>query len=550
MFWIGYHNFLYPKLGEFEIISVKEDNDNLVVEVTPCHNAIEYVVKVYKEKEEIYEIISTNELINLPNLTAGYNDELTFKVYAKNKNGEEIKNKNEFLYLYKDATLEKEKDHLLSGTRDLSLYVLGFDKEKDYSVELFFDNSLIYKEKVKNADIVIPYDVVEGYSGRITANLRNQNGRVTSSFNFYLNTPIVGKINISSPQSEYTTRWDDIRVLFDGGENANHFFVKLYTSEGLDSYFEVQKKGNAVVIPADRLKEDTRYTLELEAVYEDFYEISESDQINVKVLKKEATQAVYVSHNPTFIKSGTPVILSTITDDAKIYYTTDGSIPNTESNLYKNPIIITEDTVITAIAISKNRYDSVLQTYNFHVEEKTPVIYLSPSNQDQNYGVQSLGYKTEMEIMNRVADVVERELKSVEFIVYRNNPNGNIDVWVNESNRVSADFHFAIHSNASARRTARGPEIHIDNEYSLSFSIASNIYENLWEIYDGNENYEYHRGIKYARGSLGEANDRFLPCSSLIEVAFHDEYNDAAWVMNNIENIGKNIASSIISYYN
>ena len=104
--------------------------------------------------------------------------------------------------------------------------------------------------------------------------------------------------------------------------------------------------------------------------------------------------------------------------------------------------------------------------------------------------------------------------------------------------------------NASSHHTARGIEIYVDNETSLAFSIASNIYENLWSIYDGNDNYSYHRGVKFARGSLGEANDLFVPCGSLIEIAYHDEYNDALWVMNNIEAIGENLANSIISYYN
>ncbi len=550
MFWIGYHNFLYPKLGEFEILSLKDSGPALELTISPCHNAVEYVTKIYKDKEKIYEIISTDEVIHIKDFEAEYNDELKIEVYAKNKNGEEKKNKNEFLYLYKEATFEKEKDHLLSGTRDLSLYILGFEKAKEYTLELYYNNLLLYKEKVTEEDIIIPYDKVEGYSGRVTAQLKNQSSRIISSFNFYLNTPIVGKVDIKNPQSGFSTRWNDIKIEFAGGENANHFYANLYTNEGLERRFEVQKKDGSVTITADHLKEETEYTLELEAIYEDFREISEKASVQIKVGKKEATQAVYVSHNPTFIKSGTEVTLTTITEDAKIYYTLDGSIPTTASMVYKKPIKITEDVVLTTLATSKNRYDSVLETYTFHVGEKTPVIYLSPSNQDQNYGIQSLGYTTEMAIMNKIADVVGRELTTAGFIVHRNNPNGNIDIWLNESRRNGSDFHFAIHSNASARKTARGPEIHIDNETSLAYSIASNIYENLWEIYDGNQNYEYHRGIKYARGSLGEASDANHPCSSLIEVAFHDEYNDAFWVMNNIENIGKNIASSIISYYN
>ena len=85
---------------------------------------------------------------------------------------------------------------------------------------------------------------------------------------------------------------------------------------------------------------------------------------------------------------------------------------------------------------------------------------------------------------------------------------------------------------------------------SPSFAIASNIYENLWQIYDGKDNKDYKRGIKYARGSLGEANDDFVRCGSLIEIAYHDEEHDALWVVNHVREIGENLAQTIISYYN
>ena len=155
-----------------------------------------------------------------------------------------------------------------------------------------------------------------------------------------------------------------------------------------------------------------------------------------------------------------------------------------------------------------------------------------------------------MEIMNKIADVVQQNLTEKGVIVYRNVPSAGINAWNAESNYVKADFHLAIHSNASGTRLARGIEIYVDKETSKALSIASVIYENLWQIYDGNDNPLYDRGIKYARGSLGEVNEDFLPCGSLIEVAYHDQYDDALWIMQNIENIGNNIANSIYSYYN
>lgn len=152
--------------------------------------------------------------------------------------------------------------------------------------------------------------------------------------------------------------------------------------------------------------------------------------------------------------------------------------------------------------------------------------------------------------MNRIGDTVVNTLKINGVTVYRNNSSGDINAWNNVSNAVNADFHLAIHSNASGTHLARGPEIFVDDETSLALSIASNIYDNLWAIYPGNSIQSYHRGVKYARGSLGEVNKEYLPCGALIEVAYHDNVDDATWIMQNIDKIGQNIANSILTYYN
>ena len=155
-----------------------------------------------------------------------------------------------------------------------------------------------------------------------------------------------------------------------------------------------------------------------------------------------------------------------------------------------------------------------------------------------------------MKEMNKIADVVERVLKQNGVTVYRNRSSGNINLWLSESNYVKSDLHLAIHSNASGRGTARGIEIYVDKETSPALSIATNIYQNLYQIYPGKYTPYTDRGVKYAVGSLGEANDDFIPCGTLIEVAYHDNEEDARWIVENREDIGNNIATSIINYYN
>lgn len=549
-FWIGYQNYLYPQLSDFAILGVEDEGSFLVLNVEESHNAREYVVKIMKNKEVIYTTSSETNYIVLENFSADYNDVLEISAIAYNKNKEKKESRNTYQYLYQDASFFKERDHYVASQKDLNLSILGYDYGNDYDLELYYNKNKIYESKVSSENILVAKEAVEGYSGRITAYLKNQNNRIISMFNFYLNTPVVGKLFITSPANDFRTRWNDINVSFKGGENANHFFANLYVDHNLVTRIELENIFNSVTIPASLLQENTNYSLILEAVYEDYTEIAETANLDFSIARHETTNPVYVSHNPSFIKSGTKVALQSMTDNAIIYYTTDGSEPTTDSLIYKEPITIMENTTIKTFAYTKHRYNSPTNTYLFQIQDKDLVVYLSPSNQDGNYGVSSTGFTTEMAIMNKIADVVEKNLKANGVKVYRNYPSGDINQWTSQSNAYKADFHLAIHSNASGHHTARGIEIYVDDEVSPALSIASTIYDNLWRIYSGNDNYLNHRGVKYARGSLGEVNKNYLPCGALIEVAYHDQYDDALWIMENIDKIGQNIANSIISYYN
>jgi N-acetylmuramoyl-L-alanine amidase len=283
-------------------------------------------------------------------------------------------------------------------------------------------------------------------------------------------------------------------------------------------------------------------------MYKDYSELSKTDKVLINVLEKETVSPVYVNYNFTNIKKGSLVTLSSNTKDATIYYTTDGSTPNTNSTIYQYPIKINEDVTIKAIAIRKNMYNSEINTYNFHVGEKKLVVYLSPSNQNSNYGAKNSGFSTEKTMMNKITDILQSYLEENGVKVYRNNPNTDINTWLSESNSVKSDLHLAIHSNGSESHNAYGIEMYVDNASSKSLSIANKIYNNLYKIYPYKDNYS-NRGVKYSEKSLGEANDSFISCGTLIEIAYHDNYNDAKWIADNLNEIAKNIGDSILEYY-
>ena len=67
------------------------------------------------------------------------------------------------------------------------------------------------------------------------------------------------------------------------------------------------------------------------------------------------------------VEYGTEVTLSTDTEGASIYYTTDGSLPTKDSILYTKAIVIEKDMTIKAIALREDYADSAVATYVYTV---------------------------------------------------------------------------------------------------------------------------------------------------------------------------------------
>lgn len=72
----------------------------------------------------------------------------------------------------------------------------------------------------------------------------------------------------------------------------------------------------------------------------------------------------FISASQTFRQQQLSIAMNCADPAAKIYYTTDGSTPNTRSNIYSNPLNIVTTTTVKAIAI-KNGVSSFINTGTF-----------------------------------------------------------------------------------------------------------------------------------------------------------------------------------------
>lgn len=167
----------------------------------------------------------------------------------------------------------------------------------------------------------------------------------------------------------------------------------------------------------------------------------------------------------------------------------------------------------------------------------TKSIYLSPSMQENNIGV--AGYGTEEFRMNQVSDVVERILKRHGITVYRNKPDWTLQKVAQDSNSKKPNLHFAIHSNAGGGRSG---EIYAYAPGGEGEKAARAIYSELEPITPSAD-----RGVKFWP-ELYELRKTSAP-AVLVEIAFHDNEDDAKWIIANIEKIGAALAKGVLKYF-
>lgn len=476
-----------------------------------------------------------------------FNEAYKIVVIAFDKDGNKKSIKKPYTFLWNELTFSENNFVLMDNNNDYKVEFVGDYKLKNYKLNIFKDNVLektvnIDKENytIKNSDFK---DKACTYTLEIV-----EDSVVLSTLNIYnLKSPITD-IFITSPANGDMMDYDDITVSFNGGNNATNYLLELYNKDTLVRRKEI--KNNTVILSNKLFEKSSAYKLKITASYEDYINYSKTSEVNFTINPKETLKPVYTNYNPDLIKSGTKIKLLSPDSDATIYYTLDGADPNETSNKYEKEIEITNNMTIKAIAKNDKKNDSEISEFNFKVGTKNNLkVYLSASNQSNNLGVSEVGYTNEKKEMNDLTDRIEKVLKEYGVKTYRNEF-GDINRWTADSTYLGVDLHLAIHSNASEEHTSYGIETWVQNGTSKMYSLAQNIQNNLFNIYYNKDDALANRGVKYANGSLAEVNPSYTPVGILIEVAHHDYNDDAKWIMENKDKIARNIAETILKYYN
>ena len=172
-----------------------------------------------------------------------------------------------------------------------------------------------------------------------------------------------------------------------------------------------------------------------------------------------------------------------------------------------------------------------------------PRVYLSPSLQEFNPFING---GSEEEIMNLIADAMEPYLTASGIDFVRNSPEMTLGEAIAQSNNSNVDFHLAIHSNASPEGIAgqmQGPVIYYFAGSERGEEMADIIEDEFEEIYPDEDKVQTMPTI-----TLRELRRTNAP-SVLVEVAYHDNLEDANWIKNNIQPIARALSRSLTEYF-
>ena len=172
-----------------------------------------------------------------------------------------------------------------------------------------------------------------------------------------------------------------------------------------------------------------------------------------------------------------------------------------------------------------------------------PSIYLSPSTQEWNSYI--IG-GTEEYYMNLLADALVPYLRSNAIRFTRNTPDMTAGSSIRQSNEGNYDLHLALHSNAAPEGRSgavRGADIYYYPSSQSGQRAAQDIANRLQYIYPIPE-----RVRIVPSTTIGEVRLTNAP-SVLAEVAYHDNEEDANWIVQNIDPIAQAIAMGLTDYF-
>nr|MCR5255863.1 chitobiase/beta-hexosaminidase C-terminal domain-containing protein [Acetatifactor sp.] len=177
-------------------------------------------------------------------------------------------------------------------------------------------------------------------------NMYPENDQITTDTGFQIGN-LCGNMCLEAPtKTIIINEWNDYNVTLKNVDISNSLKIS-HPSDYLEN----------VTLSADRLTYTHEYYL------------------------SELSKPIMSISSESILEKGTQVQFAQIKQGVRIFYSLDGSVPNSTSNEYNGaPIVINEDTEINAIAMREGAISSQISKYIFKIKRYAPVIVIQPTD--------------------------------------------------------------------------------------------------------------------------------------------------------------------------
>ena len=170
-------------------------------------------------------------------------------------------------------------------------------------------------------------------------------------------------------------------------QGTNFPNISLKDSYGADVDGNVIINGQIISFsPSKPLKELTGYSFSIPAnAVKNKWETHYTTALSVPFTTGEYQQLTLSTSLPSgFVEYGSSISLETNINGVTIYYTTDGTLPDTTSNVYNGVIPITQDIQLRAVAVAEGYRQSDVLSVNYYLTEIS-LLQVFPVNENKMF---------------------------------------------------------------------------------------------------------------------------------------------------------------------
>ncbi|MBQ7239822.1 MAG: chitobiase/beta-hexosaminidase C-terminal domain-containing protein [Bacilli bacterium] len=533
---------IFPILTGFNITEVNNTQDTTFnITFDKVRSSAYYVVEIHDSKDELlYKKRTEKNELTEDFAFIQENEKYKLDVYAYNKKEEVRKSNNTYEFTYNKEVRFTSDNSSLLGNETAYIYLTRNTTTKNYSIKVTknkynesnLEDSKLLKEDIVTNDIYeISDSLFKDESVELAVELL-KNNNVIDTIKLYNNMNPIETPDIEYPENGSTISLDNVYLKFKNLTWADKYDIQITKSDG-NVIASTSTNYNEVILEKNLFSEGV-YTITVNAYLGDYSTKSTS---MFKLEKK--LEPVYLNKDHASLKKGDTLELVSNNQNGVIYFTVDGSDPLQGGRAYSNPIVIDSDLTLKT-AIAYNGSTSNVSTYNIKLNKSNKRVYLASSNQVNNIGEEP--FTNERKEMNLISDLIEKKLNENDFEVFRNDYLTSYSSYLNECKNKDIDLILSLESTSSINHNKTGLQTLVTNESANSFSLANKINNDLNNIKESKLLYTNN-----ITGSYTRELDNIK--SIMISLGYHDNKNDAEWIVNNRELIANTIANSIIEYY-